>query len=76
MVSIVQEYLSRLTTYNQEFLSGINVVKSYGIEPMVIAGFDELSDKSKEKNISLYKIQALFFPLISAIFWMMHIFLN
>ena len=31
---------------------------------MVIAGFDELSDKSKEKNISLYKIQALFFPLM------------
>ena len=62
--TIVQEYLSRLTTYNQEFLSGINVVKSYGIEPMVIAGFDELSDKSKEKNISLYKIQALFFPLM------------
>ena len=62
--TIVQEYLSRLTTYNQEFLSGINVVKSYGIEPMVITGFDELSDKSKEKNISLYKIQALFFPLM------------
>ena len=62
--TIVQEYLSRLTTYNQEFLSGINVVKSYSIEPMVIAGFDELSDKSKEKNISLYKIQALFFPLM------------
>lgn len=62
--TIVQEYLSRLNTYNQEFLSGINVVKSYGIEPMVIAGFDELSDKSKEKNISLYKIQALFFPLM------------
>lgn len=62
--TIVQEYLSRLTTYNQEFLSGINVVKSYGIEPMVIAGFDELSDKSKEKNISLFKIQALFFPLM------------
>ena len=62
--TIVQEYLSRFTTYNQEFLSGINVVKSYGIEPMVIAGFDELSDKSKEKNISLYKIQALFFPLM------------
>jgi len=62
--TVVQEYLSRLTTYNQEFFSGINVVKSYGIEPMVIAGFDELADKSKEKNISLYKVQALFFPLM------------
>ena len=62
--TIVQEYLSKLTTYNQELFSGINVVKSYGIEPMVIAGFDELADKSKEKNISLYKVQALFFPLM------------
>ena len=29
--TIVQEYLSKLTTFNQEFFSGINVVKSYGI---------------------------------------------
>lgn len=62
--TIVQEYLSKLTTYNQEFFSGVNVVKSYGIETMVIAGFDKLANKSKEKNISLYKIQALFFPLM------------
>ena len=62
--TIVQDYLSRLTTYNQEFFSGINVVKSYGIEPMVISGFDKLADESKEKNIDLYKVQALFFPLM------------
>jgi ATP-binding cassette subfamily B protein len=62
--TIVQEYLSKLTTYNQEFFSGINVVKSYGIEPMVISGFDKLVDDSKEKNIDLYKVQALFFPLM------------
>ena len=62
--TIVQEYLSKLTTYNQEFFSGINVVKSYSIEPMVIAGFDKLADESKEKNIDLYKVQALFFPLM------------
>ena len=62
--TIVQEYLSKLTTYNQEFFSGINVVKSYGIEPMVISGFDKLADDSKEKNIDLYKVQALFFPLM------------
>ncbi len=62
--TVVQEYLSKLTTYNQEFLSGINVVKSYGIEGMVIDGFDEIADKSKEKNIRLHKVQALFFPLM------------
>tara|TARA_B110000003_G_scaffold276303_1_gene322068 strand:- start:7777 stop:9543 length:1767 start_codon:yes stop_codon:yes gene_type:complete len=62
--AIVQEYLSKLTTYNQEFFSGINVVKSYGIETMVISGFDEIANKSKDKNIKLYEVQALFFPLM------------
>lgn len=62
--TIVQQYLSKLTTYNQEFFSGINVVKSYGIEPVVIANFDALADQSKQKNISLSKVQALFFPLM------------
>ncbi len=62
--TIVQQYLSKLTTFNQEFFSGINVVKSYAIEPQVIASFDEIANQSKEKNIDLYKIQALFFPLM------------
>ena len=62
--TVVQVYLSKLTTYNQEFFSGINVVKSYGIEPSVIANFDTLADESKNKNIDLSKVQALFFPLM------------
>ena len=62
--SIVQEYLSKLTTFNQEFFSGISVVKSYGIEKSIIKGFDEISDKSKEKNIHLQQANALFFPLM------------
>lgn len=62
--TIVQEYLSELTTFNQEFFSGINVVKSYGIEKSIIRDFDEISDMSKEKNIHLQKANALFFPLM------------
>ncbi len=62
--TVVQQYLSKLTTFNQEFFSGINVVKSYAIESEVISSFDEIADKSKEKNIDLYKVQALFFPLM------------
>ncbi|WP_435263635.1 ABC transporter ATP-binding protein [Tenacibaculum sp. nBUS_03] len=62
--AIVQKYLSKLTTFNQEFFSGINVVKSYAIEKAVITSFDTLADVSKEKNIELHKIQALFFPLM------------
>ena len=61
---IVQEYLSKLTTFSQEFFSGINVIKAYGIESYSNKNFVRLADESKEKNISLYKAQALFFPLM------------
>jgi len=40
------------------------VVKSYGIEKSIIKNFDTLADESKEKNIDLYKVQAIFFPLM------------
>ena len=62
--TIVQQYLSKLTTFNQEFFSGINVVKSYGIERSIIDNFDDLANESKKKNIDLYKVQAIFFPLM------------
>ena len=62
--TIVQQYLSKLTTFSQEFLSGINVVKSYGIEASITKDFDDISDMSKEKNINLHKANALFFPLM------------
>jgi len=62
--NIVQQYLSKLTTFAQETFSGINVVKAYSIEGFSSKSFEELADTSKDKNISLYKAQALFFPLM------------
>lgn len=62
--SIVQQYLSKLTTFSQEIFSGINVVKAYSIEKQTLADFEKLASDSKEKNISLFKAQALFFPLM------------
>lgn len=62
--TIVQQYLSKLTTFNQEFFSGINVVKSYGIEASIIKDFDEIADESKQKNIHLQQANALFYPLM------------
>lgn len=60
--NIVQQYLSRLTTFAQEFFSGINVVKAYSIESQTADDFASLAIEAKDKNISLYKAQALFFP--------------
>ena len=62
--NIVQQYLSKLTTFSQELFSGINVVKAYGIEKQSSDDFYTLSNASKDKNISLFKAQALFFPLM------------
>lgn len=62
--TIVQQYLSSLTTFTQESFSGISVIKAYGIEPRINDEFTELSNESKDKNIDLTKVQALFFPLM------------
>lgn len=60
--TVVQQYLSKLTSSAQETFSGISILKSYGIEEKAMSEFKHLSDKAKEKNISLFKVQALFFP--------------
>ncbi len=60
--TVVQQNLSKLTTFTQELFSGINVVKSYGIEVSMTKDFDEISDENKEKNIHLEKANALFYP--------------
>ena len=62
--TIVQQYLSKLTTYTQESFSGISVIKAYTIEPMISGEFKDLSEESRNKNIDLAKVQALFFPLM------------
>ena len=63
--TVVQEYLSKLSTFTQESFSGISVIKSYGLEQQTNTGFVELADTSREKNIDLVKVQAFFFPLMA-----------
>ncbi|RMB60961.1 ABC transporter ATP-binding protein [Dokdonia sinensis] len=62
--TIVQEYLSKLTTFTQESFSGIAVIKSYTMEGQVYGNFAQLSEDSKGKNLDLVKVQAFFFPLM------------
>ena len=35
-VKIVQEYLSKLTTFTQESFSGVKIIKTYTIEELLI----------------------------------------
>lgn len=62
--TIVQQYLSKLTSFTQEAFSGIFVLKAYGIEGRHYDEFVTLANESKDKNMDLTKVQALFFPLM------------
>ena len=61
---IVQEHLSKLTTFTQEMFSGIGVLKAYAIENQIEREFDELATHNQNRNIHLYQSQALFFPMM------------
>ena len=62
--TVVQEMLSKLSSFTQETFSGISVIKSYGLEGNTHKKFDTLALEAKEKNMNLAKVQAWFFPLM------------
>ncbi|PWK17931.1 ABC transporter ATP-binding protein [Xanthomarina spongicola] len=62
--TIVQQYLSHLSSSTQESFSGISIIKAYGIEAQTSADFNELSQTSKEKQLSLVRVSSLFFPMM------------
>ena len=61
---IVQESLSKLSSYSQEVFSGIKIVKSYAMQNTTASQFEKISELNKGNQISLVKMQALFFPLM------------
>ena len=62
--TLVQEVLSKMSSYAQESFSGIAVIKSYNLQSKMYSGFNEISNESYNKNMSLVKVQAWFFPLM------------
>ncbi|NCG04336.1 MAG: ATP-binding cassette domain-containing protein [Bacteroidetes bacterium] len=62
--TLVQQMLSQLSTFAQESFSGVNVIKSYAIEPNRIAEMERISAESRTKNMSLVQVQAWFFPMM------------
>ena len=62
--TIFQQNLSQLTSFAQEFFSGIRIIKTYNIEDAKENSFKNLSEQSFEKSVDLAKTQALFGPLM------------
>ncbi|WP_339889447.1 ABC transporter ATP-binding protein [uncultured Flavobacterium sp.] len=62
--SLYQQNLSTLSSFAQEFFSGIRVVKAYALENNKAKEFSELTQESKNKNLSLAKTHSYFGPLM------------
>lgn len=58
----IQEQLSRLSSFVQERLSGIRVIKAYNREAHARTVFAEESTAYKNSAMELVKVQALFYP--------------
>ena len=61
---VVQEYLSKLTTFAQESFSGVKIIKAYTLEKVSNNNLESIAHQSKEKNMNLVKVQSWFFPLM------------
>jgi len=62
----IQESYAAITNLVQENLSGIRVVKSYTREAFEIQRFASLNKEYYRKNLSLGKLQALFFAFLTS----------
>ena len=61
---IVQESISKLSSFSQEIFSAIKIIKSYAIQETTKKKFNEISKLNKDNQIDLVRIQAMFFPLM------------
>ena len=62
--TLVQETLSKMSSFAQENFSGIAVIKSYNLQNQSTNDFNLLATESYNKNMDLAKVQAWFFPLM------------
>lgn len=60
----VQKQLSTLTTISQETFSGIRIIKSFVKEKYMDDVFIDESEKYKNINLNLVKLEAFFFPIM------------
>ena len=62
--TVVQQFLSGLSTFSQESFSGISVIKAYGIESRTANELQVLANEGKDRSMDLARVNAWFFPLM------------
>ncbi|MBN2320174.1 MAG: ABC transporter ATP-binding protein [Acidobacteria bacterium] len=71
----IQEQFSAISTHTQENISGIRVVKSFAREESEIDVYKKLNREYVRRNISLIRLTAVYFPLMTALIGMSSIVL-
>src|SRR5688572_24439291 len=61
----IQAHFGELTSHAHENLSGVRVVRAYRQEAAETRHFRELSEEYLRRNLSLARVQGLFFPLLT-----------
>jgi ABC-type multidrug transport system fused ATPase/permease subunit len=61
---LTREKIAWITSYLQESLSGIRVVRAFGQEPRHIARFGELNDENRAANMKTVYLNAAYFPAV------------
>ena len=59
-----RETISSITSYLQESLSGIRIVRSFGQEPQHLRRFRELNERNREANMVTVNLNAAYFPAV------------
>ncbi len=72
--TIVQQFLSTLSTFTQEVFSGVSVIKAYALEPQINSELGTLAVEGKDKSMNLAKVDAWFFPLMVLLIGVSNIF--
>ncbi|WP_091866542.1 ABC transporter ATP-binding protein [Pricia antarctica] len=72
--TVVQQFLSTLSTFTQEVFSGVSVIKAYALEPRINTELGTLALEGKNKSMNLAKVDAWFFPLMVMLIGISNIF--
>jgi ABC-type multidrug transport system fused ATPase/permease subunit len=59
-----RETIGAITSYLQESLSGIRIVRSFGQEPQHVERFRELNERNRAVNMTTVNLNAAYFPAV------------
>lgn len=62
-----REKIAQITTYLQETLSGIRLVRASGQEPRHLKRFAEINDENREANMKTVYLNAAYFPAVELV---------